>query len=135
MAENKTQPTTTSVAAFLNGVADPDRRRDAKRLAQILREVTGEKPVLWGTSIVGFGSYDYCYASGRTGSSCVVGFAPRAKELVLYGLREAGEREQLLDRLGPHRSGKGCLYVARLDTVDEEVLRAIVAAAWASPPT
>ena len=135
MAENKTQPTTTSVAAFLNAVTDPDRRRDAKRLSQLMLEVTGEKPVLWGTSIVGFGSYDYRYASGRTGSSCVVGFAPRAKELALYGLRDAGEREQLLDRLGPHRTGKGCLYVAHLDAVDEHALRDLVAAAWASPPS
>lgn len=135
MAENKTQPTTASVAAHLNAIADPDRRRDAKQLARLLREVTGTRPAMWGPTIVGFGSYDYTYASGRTGTSCVLGFASRTQELVLYGLRGAEDREQLLARLGPHREGKGCVYVKRLADLDLDVLRTLAASAWAAPPS
>jgi hypothetical protein len=127
MAEPKTKQTTASVAAFLNGVADERQRRDAKALAALIRDATGTKPAMWGASIVGYGSYEYTYASGRTGTWMRVGFSPRARDLTVYlGCANDGN-EDLFEQLGPHRRGKGCLYFKRLEDIDLEVLGALVA--------
>ena len=131
MAEQKTKPTGASVRAFLDGIDDDVRRRDAKAMVQLLREVTGLKPKLWGPSIVGFGSVDYTYESGHSGTTAIIGFAPRKANTVVYLLDGFDGREDLLGRLGPHKLGKGCLYLARLDRVDLDVLRALLAESFA----
>ena len=130
MAEPKTQPTAVPVAEFLAGV-EPERRRvEGQRLCAIMTEVTGEEPVMWGPSIVGFGLMRYSYATGRTGDWMRVGFSPRKAALSLYGLR-AEESAELLAALGPHTSGVGCVYVKKLEDIDEAVLRRLVALAAA----
>lgn len=123
----KTLPTEASVEAFIAAVPDAERRADAERLAALLVEWTGEPPVMWGASIVGFGRYSYRYDSGHGGTAPLVGFSPRKANLVLYLVGGVQERHQkLLERLGPHKVGKGCLYLKRLDDVDRETLRALV---------
>ncbi|MEU8259280.1 DUF1801 domain-containing protein [Micromonospora sp. NPDC048999] len=122
-----TVPTDASVDDFLAAVPDQRRRADAERLCAMLREVTGGPPVMWGPSIVGFGSYRYTYGSGRTGDWPLVGFSPRKQQLVVYLVGGFEERHgSVLARLGPHRTGKGCLYLKRLDDVDESALRELV---------
>jgi hypothetical protein len=132
MAENKTLPTDASVDAFLDAVTPARRRDDARRVAEIMAEVTGETPVLWGTSIVGYGQYHYRYASGRESDWMRVGFSPQKRHTSLYLMGcDAEQRDAMLARLGPHRSGVGCVYVTRLDAVDEGVLREMIAASYA----
>ena len=114
------------VDAFLATVENPRRRADAGRVLDLMREVTGEPPKMWGSSIVGFGSYRYRYASGRDGSSLVVGFAPRKQNLVLYIMPGFSSHAVLLSRLGKFRTDKSCLYVNRLDDVDLRVLEELV---------
>ncbi|MET7328182.1 DUF1801 domain-containing protein [Nonomuraea sp. NPDC005650] len=122
-----TVPTDASVDDFLAAVSDTRRRADAERLRAILSEVTGEPAVMWGPSIVGFGSYRYTYASGRTGDWPLAGFSPRKQQLVVYLVGGFEERHaSVLARLGPHRAGKGCLYLKRLDDVDESALRELI---------
>lgn len=127
MGENKTKPTGADVGAFLDAVADPGRREDAKALAALMERATGEPPAMWGPSIVGFGRYRYRYESGREGEAAPVGFSPRAKELVLYLAAHSERTPDLLARLGRHREGKCCVYVKRLADADEGVLEALVA--------
>jgi len=117
-AEPKTKPTDASVDAFLDAVENPGRREDGKVVAKMLAEVSGETPVMWGPSIVGYGS---CRMS--KGDWPVVGFSPRKANMVLYVLSGVAEEQDLLDRLGPHKTGKACLYINRLSTVDLDVLR------------
>jgi hypothetical protein len=123
MAENKTQPTKLSVTAFINAITDPARRADAKTLVKLMQEASGEKPQMWGPSIIGFGSYHYKYDSGREGDMPVVGFSPRKAATVLYGV--AGPRD-LLPKLGKHTTGKGCLYIKKLADIDPQVLETMV---------
>ncbi|MBI1359479.1 MAG: DUF1801 domain-containing protein [Alphaproteobacteria bacterium] len=120
MAEAKTRPTAVSVRDFVAQVPNETRRRDAEVLLKLFRKVTGWKPVMWGPTIIGFGSYNYAYASGAKGSSCAVGFSPRGSALVLYSGLMAGDLEHapLLAKLGKHRTGKGCLYINKLADVD-----------------
>lgn len=113
--------------AWLAGV-DPARQAEAGRLLAIFGEVTGWEPRLWGPSMVGFGRYEYRYESGHGGESLAVGFSPRKAELSLYGLIGAAADDALLPKLGPHRAGKGCLYLKRLSAVDEQVLRGLIRA-------
>jgi hypothetical protein len=127
MASQKTLPSDDSADAFIAAVTDDRRRADAEKLSGLLAEWTGEPAALWGTSIVGFGQYHYRYDSGHEGTAPLVGFAPRKAALVLYLVGGFEERyPQLLEKLGPHKRGKGCLYVKRLDDVDQDVLRALV---------
>lgn len=130
MAENKTQPTAESVAAFLDAVPDDARRSDAKAICALMEEATGLEPVMWGPAIVGFGSYHYVYDSGREGDSCRIGFSPRKAETVVYGL--GPERQAaLFAKLGKHKTGKGCLYIKRLSDVDARVLTDLITDALA----
>jgi hypothetical protein len=126
MAENKTQPTGASVDEFLAGVEHPVRRRDGLRLLALMSEITREEPEMWGPAIVGFGRYHYEYESGREGDAAAVGFSPRKASLSLYGLTYGPMAVELLGRLGKHRSGAGCLYVNKLDDVDESVLAELI---------
>jgi hypothetical protein len=122
-----TLPTGQDVHAFIAAVPDPARRGDGRSLCALLADWTGEPPAMWGTSIVGFGRYHYRYESGQEGDAPLVGFAPRKAGLVLYLVGGFEERyPKLLERLGPHKTGKGCLYLKRLDVVDHAVLRELV---------
>ena len=120
-------PTGASVAEFLAGVRDDRRRDDAHRLCAMMQAITGEPPALWGTSIVGFGTYHYRYPSGHEGDSALASFSPRRDNLAIYLIGEFETRYQAaLARLGPHRTGKGCLYIRRLDDVDQDALRELI---------
>ena len=132
MAENKTQPTDASVEDFIDA-ATPDRRReDGKVLDAIFREVTGAEPVLWGPSIVGYGSYRYVSpANARTsGDWMKTGFSPRKAQLSIYGIKDLPEGAALLPQLGRYTEGAGCVYVRKLDDIDLDVLRRLIAIAW-----
>jgi len=119
--------TEASVAGFLAAVPDEQRRQDARRLCAMMREIIGEPPTMWGTSIIGFGTYHYRYASGHEGDAPLASFSPRRQHLAIYLVGEFGDRYQpLLARLGPHKTGKGCLYLKRLDDVDHDALRELV---------
>ena len=125
MASPKTLPSEESAEAFIAAVPSDARRADAQKLCGLLEEWTGEPPVMWGTSIVGFGCYRYRYDSGHEGTAALVG--PRKANLVVYLVGGVQDRyPKLLRALGPHKLGKGCLYLNRLDDVDREVLRALV---------
>ena len=124
MAEPKTRPTDASVDDFLAAVPSPQRRADAVAVAALLAEVSGERPVLWGTSIVGYGELEYQGSGGRTTSWPVIGFSPRKTELVLYLNTALGP--ELFEDLGPHRRGVGCLYVKKLADLDQTSLRTLL---------
>jgi hypothetical protein len=128
--DRTTTPTDGDVDAYLASVADDRRRADAREVLTLMREVTGAEPRLWGTSLIGFGRQPYRTADGKEREWFAVGLAPRKAALTLYGLTYYGSNEDLLARLGPHTTGKGCLYVKRLDAVDREVLTELVALAW-----
>jgi hypothetical protein len=127
VAELKTQRNDGDVEAFLAAIPDERRRADARAVCALMSELSGEPPVLWGSSLVGFGSYAYTYASGRSGEWFAVGFAPRKQALTLYLMDGFGDYDALLARLGPHKTGKSCLHIKRLDEVDEDVLRELIA--------
>ncbi len=133
-AELKTKPTEVTVEQFIAGLPDERRREEARALDAIYRRVTALEPRMWGPSIVGYGSYDYRYDSGRTGTMCKAGFSPRKAALTLYlvdghGARQA-DADALFARLGKHSTGKACLYVKRLDQVDSGALEGLVALSW-----
>jgi len=126
MADNKTKPTSLSVAAFIAAITDPTRRTDAKALVKLMQSASGEKPQMWGPSIVGFGSCHYKYDSGREGDMPLIGFSPRKAASVLYGVIGPEACKALLPKLGKHTTGKGCLYIKKLADVDQKVLDAMV---------
>ena len=126
MAQNKTQPTEQDVVEYLHSVDNQQKRDDSFRLLEIMEEVTGEPAKMWGTSIVGFGSYHYRYASGREGDFMLTGFAPRKNALTLYIMAGFDRYEELMSKLGKYKMGKSCLYVKKLADVDEAVLRELV---------
>ena len=130
MAENKTQPTKASVAQFLDSIENDGKRRDAKTIDKMFREITGEKPTMWGPSIVGYGTYHYKYDSGREGDFMRLGFSPRKQSLTLYIMPGFKRYSALLQQLGKHKSSKSCLYVNRLDDIDLEVLRNLAQESW-----
>jgi hypothetical protein len=132
MAENKTKTTTVDPHAFLAAVENPQRRADGQALATIMTRISGEPPVMWGPSIVGFGLHRYKYDSGREGEICSIGFSPRKTALVLYLSGDLDSSQALLDRLGKHERGRGCLYVKKLADVDADILEEMIAAAWAA---
>ena len=122
MAEAKTKPTTISVDDFVAAVEHPGRREDARTLIELLTEISGEPPVMWGPSIIGFGRYHYRYESGHEGDAPLVGFSPRKANTVLYMTAYHDERADFLSRLGKHKSGQSCVYVNRLSDVDIDVV-------------
>ncbi|MDX1436860.1 MAG: DUF1801 domain-containing protein [Anaerolineales bacterium] len=125
MAENKTKKTDASVEDFLNGIENERKRDDSKTLVELMREVTGEEPALWG-NIVGFGSYHYVYESGREGDSPITGFSPRKQNLTVYIMPGVEKYGSLLSDLGKHKTGKVCIYINKLDDVDIPTLKKIV---------
>jgi hypothetical protein len=128
MADTKTKATTVSVSDFLDAKCDAARRADCDAIIIMMQKATGEKPKMWGPSIVGFGSYHYKYESGREGDMCIVGFSPRKAEIVLYIVDGFAQYEKLLAKLGKHKTGKSCLYIKRLTDVDVGVLEEMVTA-------
>lgn len=126
MAELKTKPTDASVEAFLDGIIDERKRQDSYAILAMMQEVTGAEPKMWGDSIVGFGSYHYKYASGREADWLLTGFSPRKQNLTLYIMTGFEQYGDLLGRLGKHSTGKGCLYIKRLQDVDLATLRELV---------
>ena len=124
--KNKTDWTDESVADYIGGLSDQRRRDDARVLCDLMQRLVGEPPRMWGPSIIGFGRYRYRYDSGREGEAGAAGFAPRARELVLYLPAHSERTEGLLARLGKHRAGKCCVYIKRLADVDQEVLGELV---------
>jgi hypothetical protein len=126
MAELKTRRNKGNVVAFLDSVVDEKRRQDSFAVLDLMKQVTGKRPEIWGDSIVGFGSYHYKYASGREGDWFLVGFSPRAQNLTLYIMAGFDEYDQLLNKLGKHSTGKSCLYIKSLEDVDMDVLKELV---------
>jgi len=126
MAEAKTKPTSASVDEYLASKASPEQLVDCKALMALLKKVTKHSPKMWGPSIVGYGSYSYKYETGRTGESCLTGFAVRGKELVVYLVAESQEQQALLAKLGKHKMGKSCLYFKHLADLDTKVLETLV---------
>jgi hypothetical protein len=128
MAENKTKATTASVADYLANIADSERRSDCEALVTLMSKVTKQPAVMWGTGIVGFGSYHYKYDSGREGDMCAVGFAARKGDISVYVVTTLPEIQALLPKLGKYKVSKAaCLYLRRLSDVDSKVLEKIVA--------
>jgi hypothetical protein len=126
MAENKTKATEASVESYFSAIEDDARRKDCEALAKLMTKATKEKPKMWGTSIVGFGSYHYKYDSGREGDSCLTGFSSRKGDISIYLMASFPGHDQLLAKLGKHKMGKGCLYVRKLSDVDLKVLEQLV---------
>lgn len=132
MAERtrKTQPHDGDVAAFLASIGDEKRRADTEDVLELIGRVTSTQPVMWGSAIIGFGRQRYTTADGKEHDWFAVGLSPRKASLTLYGLNYDDSNADLLARLGPHTTGKGCLYLKRLDAVDLEVLADLVARSW-----
>ncbi|MFQ5546765.1 MAG: DUF1801 domain-containing protein [Woeseia sp.] len=126
MAELKTKRTDQSVSEFLNTIDDRKRRAECRVVAKMMREATGKRARMWGSSIVGFGAYHYKYASGREGSWPLVGFSPRAQNLALYIMPGFSNFTKLMGRLGKYKSGKSCLYIKNLDDVDLKILGKLI---------
>ncbi|MEQ8909458.1 MAG: DUF1801 domain-containing protein [Vicingaceae bacterium] len=126
MAANKTQPTESSVEDFLNQAEPEQRRKDAFEVLEMIKEVSGEEPKMWGSSIVGFGSYHYKYDSGREGDFLRIGFSPRKTALTLYIMSGFSRYDELMQKLGKHKTGKSCLYLKKLSDVDQEVLKELM---------
>ena len=126
MAQLKTQPNDKSVTDFLDGVENDTKREDSFTILELMKEITGEEPIMWGDSIIGFGTYHYKYASGREADWFLTGFSPRVQNLTLYIMSGFDEYDDLLGKLGKHSTGKSCLYVKRLENIDLDVLRELV---------
>ncbi|MBT8070975.1 MAG: DUF1801 domain-containing protein [Xanthomonadales bacterium] len=126
MASNKTQPTRLKVSEFIAGIEDKRKRADCRELMKLMREITGNRATMWGSSIVGFGKYHYKYASGREGDFFLTGFAPRKQALTMYIISGFKGHAGLMKKLGKFKTGKSCLYVKTLDDIDRDVLKELV---------
>ena len=126
MAEPKTRPTDADVDVFLDNVADERRRADARTVCEMMRKITRRKPVLWGSSIIGFGTYSYRYANGKSGDWPLTGVSPRKQALTIYVMSGFAEYDTLLARLGPHKTGRSCLYIRNLEKVDQKILARLI---------
>jgi hypothetical protein len=130
MSQNKTVPTGESVEQFLNSIENEPKRKDSFALLELLKEVTGLAPTMWGASIVGFGSYHYKYATGREGDSILMGFSPRKQNLTIYNMGGFEQYPELARKLGKYTTGKGCLYIKTLSDVDISVLKELLQVAF-----
>ncbi len=126
-----TKITSVPVEEFLSTVTKESRLADARQIIEIMRRVSGEEPVMWGPSMIGFGSYHYTYDSGHEGDALVIGLSPRSAAMSVYGLYNAYEPDPRFEKLGPHRVGKSCLYITRFDAIDHDVFENLVREAWA----
>jgi len=125
-AEPKTKVNDASVTDFLNSIENEQKRKDSFEILQIMNQLTKEEPKMWGSSIVGFGSYHYQYESGREGDSPMIGFSPRKQNLTLYLMRGLNAHTDLLKKLGKHKTSVGCLYIKKLSDVDVDVLKELI---------
>ena len=125
-AELKTKVNDASVTDFLNSVEDEQKRKDTFEILRIMKQITKEEPKMWGSSIVGFGTYHYKYESGREGDSAMIGFSPRKQNITLYIVPGFERYQGLMKKLGKHSTGKSCLYIKRLGDVDVEVLKQLI---------
>ena len=125
-AELKTKPNKASVDKFLNAVKDEKRRDDCFQVLDIMKKITKEEPIMWGPSIVGFGSYHYKYESGREGDMCITGFSPRKQNLSIYILPGFSKFDLLMKKLGKYKTGKSCLYINKLEDIDLKVLKQLI---------
>ena len=130
MSDNKTIPRSASVTEFLEKLENLQKKEDAFILLELMKEITGEVPVMWGPSIIGFGSYHYKYDSGREGDMLLTGFSPRKQNFTLYIMAGFDRYEHLLKKLGKHKTGKSCLYIKRLSDVDINVLKELIATSY-----
>ena len=126
MAELKTKKNDASVEKFLDSVEHPKRQEDAWKVLELMKTITKEEPKMWGSSIIGFGSYHYRYASGQEGDWMLVGFSPRKASLSLYIMSGFDAYDELMSKLGKHKTGKSCLYINKLEDVQEDILRELV---------
>ena len=131
MAENKTKATDVSVESYLSNIGDESRRKDCEALSKLMSKVTKDKLKMWGTSIVGFGTYHYKYESGHEGEAPLAGFASRKGDITLYLASGFPEQEELLAKLGKHKTGKGCLYIRKLSDVDLKTLEQLIVESYA----
>ncbi len=131
MADQKTKPTKVSVTSFIAAMPGSAPQSEARTLLKVFKAATGKRPVMWGPSIVGYGSYHYKYASGHEGDCCLTGFSPRKAAISIYILAGFAEYGALLKKLGPHKKSVGCLYLKRLDDVDLKVLEQMIRASIA----
>ncbi len=126
MAQNKTTATSQSVAGHIAAIPDDAKRKDCETLLELFQKITRQEPVMWGPSIIGYGTYHYRYESGREGDFCQTGFAARKNDLVVYLIASGDNQEELLAQLGKHRMGKSCLYIKRLSDIDQSVLEKLI---------
>ena len=126
MAELKTKPNKQSVKAFLDKISNKDRRKDCYSVLEMMKEITKETPKMWGTNMVGFGSYHYKYASGHEGDCFLTGFSPRKENLTLYMMSGLGKYPELMSKLGRYKSGKSCLYIKKLEDVNLRLLKKLI---------
>lgn len=129
MADNKTKPNQVSVESYLATISDK-RQEEARQLIKIMQEVSGEPPVMWGPSMIGFGQYHYVYPSGREGDTMLIGFSPRQAKISLYITMDAAKYKDRLDAMGKHDTGKGCIYINKLADVDMTKLRELMEIAY-----
>lgn len=125
MAKNKTIETQTSVADFLTAIKEETRRNDCSTMVKLITKHTELKPKMWGTSIIGFGSYHYKYESGHEGDAPLIGLSPRATAITLY-LSNVKEKEDLLKKLGKHKLGGGCVYIQKLEDINTGILTKLI---------
>jgi len=130
MTGNKTKPNNKSVIAFLDSIEGEEKRKDAHVLLELFKSITLEPAVMWGESIIGFGSYHYKYDSGREGDMCMTGFSPRKSNFSIYIMSGFSNYQKLLEQLGPHKTGKVCLYIKRLSAIDMDVLSKMIASSY-----
>lgn len=126
MAELKTKPTEQDVDAFIAGLSNPVQKQECTTLRDLLTDVTHEPAKMWGASIIGFGSYHYTYKSGREGDWMLTGFSPRKNNMTMYVMDGFDAYGDLLEKLGPHTTSVGCLYIKRLDQIDLDVLKTLL---------
>lgn len=127
----KTHATTVPVDEFLATVTNAHRLADARDIIAIMRRVSGEEPVMWGPTMIGFGSYHYRYDSGHEGDAFIMGLSPRAASMSVYGLYNAYDPDPRLEGLGPLTAGKSCVYIKRFEAIDHELFEAMARDAWA----
>jgi hypothetical protein len=130
MAENKTKPTKSSVTAFLNKIKDKQLRDDCFVILQMMQRVSNSEPIMWGSAIIGFGTYHYVYESGREGDSMLIGFSPRKQNITIYSMGGLNKVEDELSKLGKYKTGKGCFYIKSLSDVNLMVLKKVFAKAF-----
>ena len=130
MAEIKTKKTDESFAKFLNAIQDEGKRKDCFAIAEMMKDISKHEPKMWGTAIIGFGSYHYKYESGHEGDMCMIGFSPRKQNITLYISGGINNHPDLLEKLGKYKTGKGCLYINKLSDVDTDVLNKLIKAAY-----